>query len=90
MHGSGRGWLGSNPDCRVGLSAGKYKPVIFAQQQLDRHKVFWAVQDRGGFQGVCASKKWKVPRLARLPGSGLMHCDIALPDHGGVIGHKLG
>lgn len=31
--------------------------------------MFWAVQDRGGFQGVCASKKWKVldPSLPLSP-----------------------
>ncbi len=39
---------------------GKYKVPIFAHQELDLHKVFWEVQDRGGYDYVTAHKLWKV------------------------------
>ncbi|KAK9851880.1 hypothetical protein WJX84_003835 [Apatococcus fuscideae] len=38
---------------------GKYKVPIFAHQELDLHKVFWEVQDRGGYDHVTAHKLWK-------------------------------
>ena len=42
---------------------GKFKVPIFAHQELDLHKVFWEVQNRGGSQLVTDQKMWKV----RLP-----------------------
>ena len=39
---------------------GKYKVPTFAHQELDLHKVFWEVQDRGGYDHVTAHKLWKV------------------------------
>ena len=39
---------------------GKYKVPVFAHQELDLHKVFWEVQDRGGYDHVTAHKLWKV------------------------------
>ncbi|KAK9833054.1 hypothetical protein WJX74_005940 [Apatococcus lobatus] len=38
---------------------GKYKVPVFAHQELDLHKVFWEVQDRGGYDHVTAHKLWK-------------------------------
>ena len=40
---------------------GKFKVPIFAHQELDLHKVFWEVQNRGGSQLVTDQKMWKVP-----------------------------
>lgn len=40
---------------------GKYKVPTFAHQELDLHKVFWEVQDKGGYDQVTALKLWKVP-----------------------------
>lgn len=41
-------------------SAGKFKPIIFARLELDLHRVFWEVQNRGGYDAVCRGKQWKV------------------------------
>ncbi len=50
--------------------AGKFKPIIFARLELDLHRVFWEVQNRGGYNAVCRGKQWKV-RLDRAPAAGL-------------------
>lgn len=39
---------------------GKYKVPTFAHQELDLHKVFWEVQDKGGYDQVTNFKLWKV------------------------------
>lgn len=39
---------------------GKYKVPTFAHQELDLHKVFWEVQDKGGYDQVTTLKLWKV------------------------------
>lgn len=39
---------------------GKYKVPTFAHQELDLHKVFWEVQDKGGYDQVTNAKLWKV------------------------------
>ena len=39
---------------------GKYKVPTFAHQELDLHKVFWEVQDKGGYDQVTNLKLWKV------------------------------
>lgn len=38
---------------------GKFKVPIFAHQELDLAKVFWEVQDRGGYELVTSLKLWK-------------------------------
>lgn len=38
---------------------GKFKPIIFARLELDLHRVFWEVQNRGGYDAVCRGKQWK-------------------------------
>ena len=50
---------------------GKFKVPIFAHQELDLHKVFWEVQNRGGSQLVTDQKMWKVCFLK--PKSGVAH-----------------
>ena len=44
----------------------KYKVPIFAHQELDLHRVFWEVQDRGGYEQVTALKQWKVGYALRV------------------------
>ena len=44
----------------VSSTAGKFKPIIFARMELDLHRVFWEVQNRGGYNAVCRAKLWKV------------------------------
>lgn len=39
--------------------------MTFAHKELDLYKVFWEVQERGGYQAVCGTKQWKVRRLSR-------------------------
>lgn len=39
---------------------GRYKVPTFAHQELDLHKVFWEVQDKGGYDQVTNLKLWKV------------------------------
>ncbi|KAK9803241.1 hypothetical protein WJX73_008882 [Symbiochloris irregularis] len=38
---------------------GKFKVPIFAHRELDLHKVFWEVMNRGGFPVVTEQKQWK-------------------------------
>ncbi|KAK9821217.1 hypothetical protein WJX81_001314 [Elliptochloris bilobata] len=38
---------------------GKFKVPIFAHRELDLHTVFWAVQERGGYDAVSGAKLWK-------------------------------
>lgn len=45
--------------------AGKFKPIIFARLELDLHRVFWEVQNRGGYDAVCRGKQWKVCPLSQ-------------------------
>lgn len=39
---------------------GRFKVPIFAHQELDLYRVFWAVVDRGGNDHVTFNKQWKV------------------------------
>lgn len=39
---------------------GRYKVPTFAHKELDLHKVFWQVQDKGGYDQVTNLKLWKV------------------------------
>lgn len=59
---------------------GKYKVPTFAHQELDLHKVFWEVQDKGGYDQVTNFKLWKVctPNLAApaLPCAADMQCSM--------------
>lgn len=38
---------------------GKYKIPTFAHAELDLHKVWWAVLERGGYEDVTGAKLWK-------------------------------
>jgi hypothetical protein len=38
---------------------GKFKIPTFAHQELDIHKVWWSVIDRGGYEQVTGNKLWK-------------------------------
>ncbi len=39
---------------------GRFKVPIFAHRELDLFRVFWSVQDKGGYEIVSANKQWKV------------------------------
>ena len=41
-------------------TAGRFKTPMFAHSELDLARAFWAVQDKGGYDAVCAGKLWKV------------------------------
>ena len=72
---------------------GRYKVPVFAHKELDLHKVFWTVQDKGGYDYVCLNKQWKassqsllvyaLPVNARpLPLAGCLLISLAvLPGH---------
>ena len=52
---------------------GKFKVPIFAHRELDLHTVFWAVQERGGYDAVSGAKLWKVARWLLTPAQ---HADM--------------
>ena len=47
-------------------TAGRFKTPMFAHSELDLARAFWAVQDKGGYDAVCAGKLWKVGMDVRL------------------------
>ncbi len=46
---------------------GKFKVPIFAHRELDLRTVFWAVQERRGYDAVSGAKLWKARRPAPRP-----------------------
>ena len=47
-------------------TAGRFKTPTFAHSELDLARAFWAVQDNGGYDAVCAGKLWKVGTIVGL------------------------
>ena len=47
-------------------TAGRFKTPMFAHSELDLARAFWAVQDKGGYDAVCAGKLWKVGQTLGL------------------------
>ena len=52
-------------------TAGRFKTPMFAHSELDLARAFWAVQDKGGYDAVCAGKLWKVGTCVGPPCSHL-------------------